>query len=187
MPETVAPSTISPYAQVVEPNEQTEGLAAWVAVLQTHAFMVDALEERLMARNGLPLGWFEVLLRLADAPDGALRMQDLARLAWLSKSGITRLVDRMEAAGLVERRLCATDRRVIYATISETGRKRVQAAIPSHRRDVEQIFARHLSASERRKLLELLQKVLRANGQSTGQACGAPATAAREPLRENAS
>ena len=154
-----------------------EGLAAWVAVLQAHAFAVEVLEERLLRRHGLPLGWFEVLLRLADAPDGVLRMQDLARLAWLSKSGITRLVDRMEAAGLVERRACATDRRVTYAAISEAGRERINAAIPTHREDVQAVFAQHLSRTEQRQLRALLEKVLRANGQSIGEACGAPATA----------
>lgn len=150
--------------------EDHEGLAAWAAVLQTHAFVVEALERELAARRHLPLTWFEVLLRLSEASDGRMRMQDLARLAWLSKSGITRLVDRMETAGFVSRCACDHDRRVTYASITPAGRRAARAAAPLHLAAVERYFARHLSLDEQRLLRALLLKILRANGQAS-QGC----------------
>ena len=96
-----------------------ERMAAWMALMQAHAAVVAGLEDKLVKDRGLPLSWHEVLVHLAAAPDGKLRMQDLARSVLLSKSGVTRLVDRMEESGLVERTACASDRRVIYAAITD--------------------------------------------------------------------
>ena len=87
-----------------------ERMAAWMALMQAHAAVVAGLEDKLVKDRGLPLSWHEVLVHLAAAPDGKLRMQDLARSVLLSKSGVTRLVDRMEESGLVERTACASDR-----------------------------------------------------------------------------
>ncbi len=74
-----------------------------------------------MASHGMPLGWFEVLVQLTSAPDSRLKMQELAHSVLLSKSGVTRLVDRMEAAGLVTRAACPTDRRAVYAVVTPAG------------------------------------------------------------------
>lgn len=148
-------------------------MAAWLAVLQTNAVLVDALEKDLEASHGLPITWFEVLIKLDDAPGGRVRMQDLVEAALLTKSGVTRLVDRMQAAGLVQRCACDSDRRVTYAEITETGRKAIRDAMPSHKTDVEREFARHLSVDEQRVLRQLLTKVLQAHGRALDTSCGA--------------
>jgi len=147
-------------------------MAAWLAVLQTNAVLMDALERDLEQAHNLPLTWFEVLVRLADAPDGRVKMQDLVETALLSKSGVTRLVDRMETAGLVGRCACDSDRRVTYAAITEAGRKAIRDAMPSHTADVEREFARHLTVDEQRVLRQLLTKVLQAHGRALETSCG---------------
>lgn len=148
-------------------------MAAWLAVLQANAVLLQALEKDLEAAQGLPMTWFEVLVRLADAPEGRVKMQDLVDAALLTKSGVTRLVDRMETAGLVARCACDSDRRVTYASITDAGRKAIREAMPSHEADVEREFARHLTVDEQRVLRQLLTKVLQAHGRALDTSCGA--------------
>ena len=153
-------------------REDNEGVAAWLAMVQSHAVLLEALERDLTAAHNLPLTWFEVLMRLVEAPQGMVQMQDLVETAWLSKSGVTRLVDRMAAAGLVDRQACASDRRVTYARITPAGRRALTAAIPTHVADVEREFAQHLTVEEQRVLRQLLTKVLQAHGR-VPETCGA--------------
>src|SRR5439155_21330416 len=96
-------------------------MAAWMALMQAHAAVVAGLEDELLRERGLPLSWHEVLVHLAAAPEGRLRMQDLARSVLLSKSGVTTLVDRMEGHGLGDRTACSSDRRVVYGPIAHRG------------------------------------------------------------------
>lgn len=151
-----------------------ERLAAWVTFLQAHSVLVDALERDLMTARGLHLSWYEVLLHLGLAPDGRLRMLDLSRSLLLSKSGVTRLVDRMEASGLVARRPSPRDRRVTWAAITPVGRRALRGAVPVHLRGVEEHFVRHLGSEEVRTLRRMLRKVLTANGYPE-EACRSPA------------
>ncbi|HEX2030102.1 MAG TPA: MarR family transcriptional regulator [Actinomycetota bacterium] len=150
-----------------------ERMAAWVAFLQAHSVVVERLNRELEDGHGLPLTWYEVLLRLEMTPDGRLRMLDLARTLLLSKSGVTRLVDRMEAAGLVARQPSPRDRRVIWAAITSKGRVAFDEAAPVHLRGVERHFMSAMTAEEVRGLLAALTKVLRANGHPD-EACHAP-------------
>ena len=154
-------------------------MAAWLAVLQSNAVLLEALERDLEAAHGLPMTWLEVLIRLADAPDGRVKMQELVETAFLTKSGVTRLVDRMETAGLVARCACDSDRRVTYASITEAGRKAIREAMPSHVADVEREFARHLTVDEQRVLRQLLTKVLQAHGRGLDTSCGAAGAPAK--------
>jgi MarR family transcriptional regulator, 2-MHQ and catechol-resistance regulon repressor len=85
-----------------------------------------------LAQHGLDSAEWEALLRLARSPGGSLRMSDLAAQTALSSSGITRLIDRLVAAGSVQRRACTTDRRTTYAVITDEGRGRLDAALPGH-------------------------------------------------------
>lgn len=140
-------------------------LGVWQAFLQAHSAVVEALEEDLVRSHRLPLTWFEVLLRLADEPEWGLRMQDLAARALLSKSGLTRLVDRMEAAGLVQRASCPHDRRGTFAVITEEGRKVLLRARPLVVSGIEEHFLRHLSQAELKSMANALAKVLDAHGQ----------------------
>jgi DNA-binding MarR family transcriptional regulator len=145
------------------PVADTE-LHAWVSLLQAHAALVDAVEGDLERERGIPLSWYEVLVRLETAENGALRMQELARGALLSKSGLTRLVDRMEVAGLLERRTCDSDRRGVHAAITEEGRTTLASAAPVFFRSLAEHFARHLSEEEVGAFVATLHKVIRANG-----------------------
>lgn len=135
-------------------------LATWATFLRAHRAVVRQLEHELAEEAGLPLAWYEVLLHLRNAPDRRLRMQDLADRAVLTPSGLTRLVDRMEAEGLVRREPCPSDRRVSYATLTAHGRNRLRKAAPVHLRGVEEHFGRHLTEHEEKVLQRALGKVL---------------------------
>jgi DNA-binding MarR family transcriptional regulator len=132
----------------------------WPLFLKTYSLLVETLDAELETEGGLPLSWFDVLVLLADAPDGRVRMNELSESVLLSKSGVTRLVDRMEKAGLVTRGACAADRRVVYAVITHKGRAAFRRAAPVAFRGVEEHFARHLTPSEERALTSLLRRVL---------------------------
>ena len=135
-------------------------VAAWRTLLATHAALVDRLSEELQDERDLPLPWYEVLLFLNRAPDGRLRMGELAGSLLLTPSGVTRLVDRMEGEGLVRRQRCPSDRRGWLAVITPTGRSRLRAAAPVHLRGVEEHFGRHLSDAEADLVTSVLGRVL---------------------------
>jgi DNA-binding MarR family transcriptional regulator len=113
----------------------------------------------MQAEQDLSLRWYEVLLILSRAPDGRMRMQDLAGLALQSKSGLTRLVDRMEDAGLVGRESCPSDRRGINAVLTPEGRRRFRRAAPLHVRGIERHFGRHLLDSDAACLRALFERL----------------------------
>ncbi|HET6954752.1 MAG TPA: MarR family transcriptional regulator [Acidimicrobiales bacterium] len=117
------------------------------------------LDRRLERDVDMPLQWFELLLRLARSPGRHLRMSDLAVQASLTPSGLTRAVDRLERAGLVERTPCPSDRRGSYAVLTPAGLERIRAAIGPHLGHVEEHLTGALTAAERRELTHLLRKV----------------------------
>ena len=119
-------------------------IAVWRAFLRTHALLVDVLGEELEQACNLPLTWYDVLVNLAAAEGDELRMNDLASAVLLSRSGLTRLVDRMVAAGYVERRACPSDRRGLLAVLTPAGRDALRAAAPTHLRGVEEHFLARL-------------------------------------------
>ena len=145
-------------------GRHVSAFGAWLDVLQTEARVTRALERALQAERGLSLASFEALIRLGDAPEGRLHQRDLAEALWVTKSGATRLVDRLEAEGLVERQPDPANRRYTYAVITERGRKTLRAAIPTHLRAVAEHFSRHLSREDERALRAALGKVIRAGG-----------------------
>ena len=114
-------------------------MAAWAGLLRTHASLVRALDDEMQAEHGISLTQYEVLL-LARSDTGALRMNELADGALLSLSGLSRLVDRLVALGLVERAQCPTDRRGAFAVITAAGRARFAAARPTHLDGVRRRF-----------------------------------------------
>ena len=135
----------------------------WASLMQGQALLADAVSDRLEAEAGIPLAWHEVLVVLADAPDGRLRMQDLADSMWLSKSGLTRLCDRIEEAGYLSRASCPTDRRGTFAVITEAGRAKVSEARPVFARASQDLFLQHLSSRERDALQSAMRKIIGAN------------------------
>jgi DNA-binding MarR family transcriptional regulator len=139
-----------------------EHLELWERLIRAHTGIVRHLEEEMEAAQGLSLRWYEVLLHLSRAPDGAMRMQDLAELALQSKSGLTRVVDRMEEAGLVARQVCPSDRRGILAVVTPDGRRRFRRAAALHVRGIERHFGRHLAGAEPAALRSLVDRLLEA-------------------------
>ncbi|MGK2947477.1 MAG: MarR family winged helix-turn-helix transcriptional regulator [Acidimicrobiales bacterium] len=132
---TSRPSTAAAADLHHHPLLTTMGL-----LVEAHAGLHRTHERRLEDACGLSVQWFEVLMRLVRTPGHRLRMSDLAAQTTLSASGLTRAVDRLEAAGLVERQACPTDRRSSYAALTETGRERILAALPVHVAQLEEVF-----------------------------------------------
>jgi DNA-binding MarR family transcriptional regulator len=128
-------------------------------MLRVHASLSRALDSELMEAHRLPLSSYEVLLFLADSPDGEMRMSELADGVLLSRSGLTRLVDRMERDGLLRRRRCEEDQRGWFAAITPKGRKLFAEARRTHLDGVRRRFLDHLSAGEQRALAAVWEKV----------------------------
>lgn len=135
-------------------------LASWRAFLLTYDSVMRELEREMQEEQDLPLTWYDILAHLDSAPRGALRMQELAESALLSRSGLTRLVDRMEQAGLVERHPCEEDRRGTYAVITNHGETTLFEAMPGHIDGIEEHFLRYLDLFDVQALLRVLSKVL---------------------------
>ena len=124
-----------------------ERLAVWRSFLESHAALTRLLERELEEERGLPLTWYDVLVQLQEA-GGRLRMQELAERVLLHKSSVTRVVDRMEESGLVERVACETDGRSRYAVLTADGRQTLRWAAPVHLRGVQRHFAGNLTDSD---------------------------------------
>ena len=134
-------------------------LGAWRGFLLTHARLSGQLDAELMAAHGLPLRSYEVLLFLNDSPGGDMRMSELADSALLSRSGLTRLVDRLERDGLVRRESCPGDARGMNAVITPAGRRRFAAARQTHLEGVRRRFLEPLSEQEQRTLAGLWERL----------------------------
>ena len=108
-------------------------VTAWRAIAASHAAASAALEHELGKRHGLGVSEFEVLDRLAESRNRDFRAQELADAVHLSQSALSRLIDRLEKNGLVERCLCGEDRRGIYVSLTPAGQQRHAEAAPTHR------------------------------------------------------
>ncbi len=144
-----------------------DGMRAWHAFLQAHVAVMRQLEAELVARGGVSLAHYDVLVQLAAADGGRLRMHELADRVLLSRSGVTRLVDRLEADGLVRRATCPSDARGSFAVLTEAGVARLEAASPVHLDGVRRHFADHFDQAELRELARLLER-LPADGTVSG-------------------
>lgn len=123
-------------------------LNAWRGLLRTHASLVKALDAQLEADHGLPLSSYEVLLHLADADGCRMRMHDVASSVLLSRSGLTRLVDRLERDGYVRRVSCSDDARGAFACLTDRGRTKLAEARATHLAGVRRLFLAHFSDEE---------------------------------------
>jgi DNA-binding MarR family transcriptional regulator len=132
---------------------------AFVALVQAHAKAIRSLSAQLVADHGLTINDYEVLLRLSHAPDRRMRRVDLAANVLLTPSGITRLLDGLEQAGLVERAACASDRRVVYAVITDAGLARLKAAAATHVPQVEGLFNSRLDPEQLETLTTALERL----------------------------
>ena len=135
-------------------------LDAWRGFLRTHATLVRELDEELTERHGLPVSSYDVLVQLDEAPDGMLRMSHLADAVLLSRSGLSRLVTRLEGQGLIERMECTNDARGSFAAITEQGRERLDEARVTHRAGVRERFFDHLGERDLRNLAKAWDRLL---------------------------
>lgn len=149
---------------VAAPTDQAElseaELGAWRGLVRVHAALVRELDAELEARHGLPLSSYEVLRSLSRAPGGRLRMAELAEYVLLSRSGMTRLIDRLEREGMVSRSTCDKDGRGCYAGLTDRGRATVTEARSTHIAVVRAGFLRHFSEDEMRDFATLFERVL---------------------------
>jgi DNA-binding MarR family transcriptional regulator len=128
-------------------------------MLRAHAALTRELDAQLAREHKLPLSSYEVLLFLADAPGGRMRMAELAESVLLSRSGLTRLVDRLEREGLLKRKPCESDARGFFAEITPKGRRLFDAARRTHLEGVRSLFLSRFSRDELRTLGDLWQKL----------------------------
>jgi DNA-binding MarR family transcriptional regulator len=147
-------------------TEQASALDAWARLLRGHAALTRAVSTRLTSEHGLTINDYDALLHLARAEEGRMRRVDLAERLVLTASGVTRLLDGLERAGLVERAACASDRRVTYAVITEVGRAKLNAASTSHLGVVRALLEERFSEKELAHLAELLGRLPEAAGAS---------------------
>jgi DNA-binding MarR family transcriptional regulator len=166
-----------PSSSVVEPADRTQqlagiadepGIGAWRSFLQAHARITRRLDEELQAAHGLSLAEYDALLQIAHAPGRRVRMNVLANRVVLSRSGITRLVDRLEADGSVERIACSSDARGQEAVLTPAGLDRLRTAAETHLGGVRRYFLDGCEAAD-----------LGAIERSLGRVAGALETEAR--------
>jgi len=161
LPATALPSG-GPSAAILTADDSR--LRAWRAFLEAHARVTRRLDDELRAAHGLSLAEYDALLQLARSPERKLRMNQLADRMVLSRSGITRLIDRLSTAGLVERAHCESDARGAEAVLTEQGLERLRAASTTHLRGVETHFVAIVSSSD-------LDALARALGEVAARAC----------------
>lgn len=135
-------------------------LASWRGMLRSYVLLQRELEQGLEQRHGLQHSTYEVLMHLSDAPDGRMRLSDLAKLAVLSRSGLTRLIDRLEKDGQVVRERCATDARGYFAVLTAEGRERVDAARGEYLEEVRSRFHDLMSPEEQEVLGAVWTRIL---------------------------
>lgn len=129
---------------------------AWRGVLFASAKVLRVAELDLIDREGFPLTWLDVLAQLYDASDDGLRMQELEARSLFTRSGLTRLVDRIEAAGLVRRQPVPGDRRGVRVLLTPEGRRRHDQAFADHLRVIEREFGRRLTLQQQEAVADAL-------------------------------
>ncbi|MBA3367904.1 MAG: MarR family transcriptional regulator [Geodermatophilaceae bacterium] len=134
-------------------------LASWRVFLRAHAVVTRHLEAELLEDHDLPLASYDVLVQLVDAPGRRLRMTELASAVLLSRSGLSRLVDRLQREGLVTREAASEDGRGMYAVLQPAGLSRLRTAAPTHLRGVAEHMTSKFSDAELDALRALLDRL----------------------------
>jgi DNA-binding MarR family transcriptional regulator len=147
-------------------------LRAWRGMLRAHAALTKALDAQLDAAHRLPLSSYEVLLFLNDAEGGRMRMRDLAASVILSRSGLTRLADRLEREGLIRRESCPSDARGAFAVLTPEGAEKLAVARATHLAGVRSLFLEHFSDDELDALGDAWDRVAPGIASAPGPTCG---------------
>jgi DNA-binding MarR family transcriptional regulator len=151
-----------------EPTERTARTPhgeAWGALTRTHAAVTGRIQEALAQADFPPLPWYEVLEAVAESPERRMRMGDLAEALVITRGGLTKLVDRLIRAGLLERTFCESDRRVSYATLLPAGAELLEEMRPLVVGELEAAFSANITVRQAQQLRETLDRV-------RGSACG---------------
>jgi DNA-binding MarR family transcriptional regulator len=143
----------------MSPRLQKHQLDAWRALLRGQALLLEQVERELAAAGLPPLGWYDVLTELDKAPRGRLRIHELADAVVLSRSGLSRLLDRLEGAELLRREPCDDDRRGAYAVITADGRRTLAEMWPVYERALAEHFAPQVGSAEARAIRSALDAV----------------------------
>ncbi|MGH2464619.1 MAG: MarR family winged helix-turn-helix transcriptional regulator [Candidatus Limnocylindrales bacterium] len=163
MPHTPLAAELEPALSPRDPRLDT-----WRAFLAAHALLTRRLDEDLRTGEGLTLGEYSALLQVAEAPGRSLRMNQLATGIFLSRSGVTRLIDRLEADGLIERSTCTDDGRGALAVLTDAGLNRLRAAAGTHLSGIARYFLEVVPAGELEHLAGTFQAIgdrVRAEGE----------------------
>ena len=152
-----------------ENSEFTKG-SVWALFLTTHAVLVEEMEGRLAEAGLPPLSWYDVLWALERAGEHRLRMSELAEMTVLSRSNLTRLVDRLESAGLVARERAEEDRRGAFAVVTASGRAMRRKMWPVYSAAIKELFENYISSREAAQMGDTLRRILGAvREKSAGQ------------------
>ncbi|NIH81642.1 MarR family winged helix-turn-helix transcriptional regulator [Amycolatopsis viridis] len=143
---------------------EDNGLQAWRAMLLASNAALRAIDADLTRSGTIPLTWYDVLLELNAGPDRRLRMNDLADRVVLSRTRVSRLVDEMVMAGLVTKVRDETDRRVVWAAMTDEGVRAFRTTAPQYLRGIEQHFSQYLTDEEKNVMAAALQRVREAHG-----------------------
>ncbi len=163
-PATDATGTRGPSSDVSSSASERAALDLWTDLLRVTGTVRGRLAERLAVELGMLPEEVDLLMRLEEAPEQRLRMADVSRSLLLSKSGVTRLVDRLVERGLVERAACPSDRRVVYAGLTDEGRRAVAAAAPLLVAGVVEHVGQHLTGNELHAVRSGLRAILASQG-----------------------
>jgi DNA-binding MarR family transcriptional regulator len=144
---------------VVPPEVLQPGFQAWLALVHAYDSVAKTLDRRLTRDLDISLAWFEVLVLLHTAPEGRRRLLELSRLLVVAKASVSKLIDRMEAAGVVRRHTPEDDRRAVYAVITQRGRDTLARALPLQVSNVETGFSSLLDEHDLEDLIRILGKI----------------------------
>ena len=156
---TTAPEAPTAAAATAGERSGTPPGDAWGALTRTHAAVTQRLQEALSQSDFPPLPWYEVLNAVAEAPERRMRMGDLAEALVITRGGLTKLVDRLIKAGLMERTFCESDRRVSYATLLPSGSQLLEEMRPIVAAELAIAFSANISETEAGELRETLDRV----------------------------
>ena len=169
--------------QMTRAKDSDPGTRTWALFLLAHTLLMERIEAALSAAGLPPLAWYDVLWELEKAEGGRLRMHELADRIVLPRYNLTRLADRLEQAGLLQREDCEDDRRGFFLAITSAGRQMRQRMWTVYGPQIEALFARHLTAARARELSEILAGMARgareADEMSSVRRAGAPRKARR--------
>jgi MarR family 2-MHQ and catechol resistance regulon transcriptional repressor len=153
--------------QQLTPKTSGKSVEAVGHLLGAHATLTRQLSAQLVEEHGLTMSEYEVLFLLSREPDNSMRRIDLSREVRLSPSGVTRMLDRMETTGLVEKGSCSKDARVTYAVLTDTGMKKLKECSPDHFSAIERLIGERLTEEEIESLSELLGRLSDLNDDCT--------------------